>query len=521
MTLPSSGPLSLTDIQTEFGGSNPASLSEYYAGGSYVPAGTSGTYGAVPSSGTISIQNFYGTSAGPTYWIIYSSTGLGGANWGFSGAAYNGSLYLAGSPDLSGSTSVYNSYILKTSTQPSTITYTKLYTGGSGLSAGGAVRVNTIDFYPAVAGDTYFTNVTDVTYGSYTQQEGVLIKYNSSGTFQWARAIANSNFGTSGKWGGVSTYSLGSVGFFTFPAYATSYPQAVYASYEANGSLNYAKVVSFTSSSWVVVQPGGSNALAISSSGDAYVGVTAYNTSTGKFVPIVAVIGSTGNYASDYLVGRNNNGNYAYVSNVVFDSSGNKYVAFSMSNSNASTTYRDVILEKYTSGWPSTRTATTGLLHSGTDELTCYSIAIDSSNNIYVAANYNEYSTSGYGFIAKYNSSLTLQWQRQFTSTSGYAIFLRGIIVDSSSTFIATGYRTDASNVSTTFNIRLPTDGSKTGTYGNYTYSASSVTTGNPTYVSISQPTPQTSNLPANLASVSFTPTEYTSATLTSTITPI
>ena len=62
MALPSSGPLTLADIQTEFGGSNPISLNEYYAGGAYVPAGTSGTYGAVPSSGTISIRNFYGTS---------------------------------------------------------------------------------------------------------------------------------------------------------------------------------------------------------------------------------------------------------------------------------------------------------------------------------------------------------------------------------------------------------------------------------------------------------------------------
>jgi len=63
MAIPSSGPLTLSDIQTEFGGSNPISLSEYYAGGSYVPAGTTGTYGAVPSSGEISIRNFYGTSA--------------------------------------------------------------------------------------------------------------------------------------------------------------------------------------------------------------------------------------------------------------------------------------------------------------------------------------------------------------------------------------------------------------------------------------------------------------------------
>lgn len=62
MPLPSSGPLSLNDIQTEFGGTNPISLSEYYAGGANVPAGTTGTYGAVPSSGAISIRNFYGTS---------------------------------------------------------------------------------------------------------------------------------------------------------------------------------------------------------------------------------------------------------------------------------------------------------------------------------------------------------------------------------------------------------------------------------------------------------------------------
>jgi hypothetical protein len=62
MALPSSGPLALTDIQTEFGGANPIGMNEYYAGGGLVPAGTSGTYGAVPSSGALSVQNFYGTS---------------------------------------------------------------------------------------------------------------------------------------------------------------------------------------------------------------------------------------------------------------------------------------------------------------------------------------------------------------------------------------------------------------------------------------------------------------------------
>jgi len=61
VTLPTSGALSLNDIKGEFGGPASPSLGDYYAGGTYVPAGTSGTNGAVPSSGTISIGSFYGT----------------------------------------------------------------------------------------------------------------------------------------------------------------------------------------------------------------------------------------------------------------------------------------------------------------------------------------------------------------------------------------------------------------------------------------------------------------------------
>ena len=62
MTLQTSGAITLAQIQTEFGGANPISMNEYYAGGTYVPSGTSGTNGAVPSSGQISFSQFYGTS---------------------------------------------------------------------------------------------------------------------------------------------------------------------------------------------------------------------------------------------------------------------------------------------------------------------------------------------------------------------------------------------------------------------------------------------------------------------------
>jgi hypothetical protein len=66
MAIKNSGPLSLTEIQAEYGGSAPISLSEYYSGGGQVPspAPTSAYQigGAIPTSGAIRMGSFYGTS---------------------------------------------------------------------------------------------------------------------------------------------------------------------------------------------------------------------------------------------------------------------------------------------------------------------------------------------------------------------------------------------------------------------------------------------------------------------------
>ena len=48
--------ISLSQIQTEFGGSNPISLSEYYSNDTYVATGFPG----IPASGTIRMSNFHG-----------------------------------------------------------------------------------------------------------------------------------------------------------------------------------------------------------------------------------------------------------------------------------------------------------------------------------------------------------------------------------------------------------------------------------------------------------------------------
>lgn len=91
MTLPASGPLSLANIQTEFGGSNPISMNEYYRGGAFVTANNTG----VPTSGVISVNNFYGTTRRIAIPLTISSN-----TYNYDVYANRGGTYVAGISDI-------------------------------------------------------------------------------------------------------------------------------------------------------------------------------------------------------------------------------------------------------------------------------------------------------------------------------------------------------------------------------------------------------------------------------------
>ena len=89
MALQNSGSISLANLQSEFGGSNPIGMNEYYRGS----IGTWNT--SVPSSGTISLSQFYGASAtapvttqgpqfsaSPPYYMVHQSSNAGSKNAG-------------------------------------------------------------------------------------------------------------------------------------------------------------------------------------------------------------------------------------------------------------------------------------------------------------------------------------------------------------------------------------------------------------------------------------------------------
>jgi hypothetical protein len=117
-------PITLNDIQTEFGGANPIRISEYYNGGSILFPGVvgypGGTATLIPSSGTVKFSNFHGAQkpavraifgygqiqAGTQYNIsnlvsttgvmATDSTGVGTARHNLAGAGYGGDKAIFG-----------------------------------------------------------------------------------------------------------------------------------------------------------------------------------------------------------------------------------------------------------------------------------------------------------------------------------------------------------------------------------------------------------------------------------------
>ena len=163
MALPSSGPLTLANIQTEFGGTNPVGLSEYYRGGPYVPDSTQTT--TIPASGLIAVNNFYGTSKRVPIPLTISSN-----TYNYDVYTNRGPAYVAGVSDITvtvspsilvGSTSAAAYSMLVPNTFDSGDTVTIVNNGviqGMG-GGGGASRIGASPGPPgAIGGNALYVN---------------------------------------------------------------------------------------------------------------------------------------------------------------------------------------------------------------------------------------------------------------------------------------------------------------------------------------------------------------------------
>ena len=159
MPLQGSGSISLSQIGTEFGDSQPHSLSEFYAGGS---AGvTSGGAPNVPSSGEISFDDFYGAANQITETASNNQTNINlstvfGSNW----TSAVPKVYVVPSGVTVGATSGNAAIIAPTNmsgTLVINISGSVLAHGGSGGSGGyapGGCRRNLLDVNNGAPGGT-------------------------------------------------------------------------------------------------------------------------------------------------------------------------------------------------------------------------------------------------------------------------------------------------------------------------------------------------------------------------------
>jgi len=287
-----------------------------------------------------------------------------------------------------------------------------------------------------------------------TNYYGLFVKYNSSGTLQFQKqyywTISGTDYGCiaaaaiNGNKSDLSNIQLYHTG------YITSTKGAYLAKFSSTGNLSWARRLT---------GEGGGNAEGNGLGSDSSDNI------------IMAFHGVTSGQHHVCVAKYNNSGTLQWKRKIVTGSNTQGYDAACDSNDNVYVVGNDwtngtMILAK----WNSSGTLQWQRKLAGVDG--GGGIAIDDSDNIYVSGTV---SSGGKIYWAKWNSSGTIQLQRTWDS-SGSEI-AQGMTVDDQDGAVAviiSGYTNLGDDPGLI--LKLPGDGSGTGTYGSYTYAVSTLT---------------------------------------------
>ena len=371
---------------------------------------------------------------------------------------------------------------------------------GVGTPGNPAFLSNAVDS----SGNVYLCSSSSVG-GVFAMQ---IAKYNKLGSIQWQRRLGDASLGGGGS--SIAVDSSGNV--YVCGTLAVSGNGFLIAKYNTSGTLQW--------QTQLRTGVGGSNtnpcSIALDSSNNVY--VTGYSRdSTPAFLSLSAKYNTSGTLQWQKSFQMAGGGNFGYGNTA--DPSGNVYVCgldaglqiakFDTSGtvqwqrtfgSSASSYGRSVVTDSsgnvYVCGttyltanasneFLIVKYDTSGTLQwqkslGNTQQEYGWSIAIDSANNIYVCGDsYQDGTGTSNIQIAKYNSSGTIQWQR-YLGLSGLNDFGRSVAVDISNNIYVSGFsNTSGSDYNFLF-VKLPGDGSLTGTYSvgsnSFTYAASGLT---------------------------------------------
>jgi len=239
MTLQSSGAISLANVQTEFGGSNPIGINEYYAGGAYVQAGGGGTTTFSTSIGSGQKAPLYGSGGG-----TYPPSGWTGV---LNGSVDDASIQLPTLPFIF--------YINNTGYNSVFIGSNSYLTFGSGF----AVYTGLSASYPAIpklmfgAGDNSYQRISTFVSGT----DSVSVRYEgngaTSGSVGSPGIVVELTLYNPSKFGGLNVIEM-LVGLHnrTGGVSNISNTSAAYATYTISANTSYVFTGNSTGTSWTI-----------------------------------------------------------------------------------------------------------------------------------------------------------------------------------------------------------------------------------------------------------------------------
>jgi|TARA_Y100000015_G_scaffold13098_2_gene12576 uncharacterized delta-60 repeat protein len=292
-------------------------------------------------------------------------------------------------------------------------------------------------------------------------------KFNTSLTMQWRKSLTGSAFS---RFAGVGFDSSGNVYVAGFaPDNSLTGPQdAVIAKYNSSGTLQWQRGLGATS------KYSSFSRLFVDSSGNVF---ACGFTSDGG---LVAKYNSSGTLQWHKLI-KDSTYDVGSAGGIGTDSSGNIYVAGQSDSANAGNTIYAIKLNS--SGamqWSRT------VDHVANRAEQVNGLAVTDSGDMYITgSSYVNNASYTDGIIVKFNSSGTLQFTRTFGNTGSKSETLYNPVLDDNDNLYIAGF-TGESSVGNRdiLTMKLPSDGSKVGTYGNFTYQSVTKTTTTENYTS-------------------------------------
>lgn len=326
-----------------------------------------------------------------------------------------------------------------------------------GLTLGAGMKIEIppvpVDYYirtfginlSAPVGQAGMNGTTAITYDNYDNlyatgigytgsiYQGLTAKFNPDTTVNWQKSLSVG----SGDYiylysvsldNSNNVYVAGTVALnWLASTKSTTYQIA---KYNTNGVLQWQRNLGYGFTSFV---PNFGQAIVVeNSTGNLYVAGDNVVGSVGSQTTEMTVVkyNSSGTIQWARVLGRIGTDDHCY--SMALDSTGNVYLA----GSSVYTSLNVAALVKYnSSGALQWQVGLSGTTSGNPTQFNC--ITVDSSNNIFVCGS-TVISSITVGIVAKYNSSGTLLWQR-YVSITGTVALLYGIAVDSSGNVYASG----------------------------------------------------------------------------------